>query len=111
MGESLSESSSGEHTAGETPKADKGSSPRPKLSGTVFERLTAILVEQLGVEENEVVPTASFIDDLNADSLDLVEMIMSLEEEFDAEIPDKDAEGITTVQEALDYLAQQGVVD
>ncbi|MFN8506650.1 MAG: acyl carrier protein [Dehalococcoidia bacterium] len=83
---------------------------------TVFERVRAIVVEQLGVEEDEVVPAASFVDDLNADSLDLVELIMSLEEEFttDAnglEIPDEDAEKIATVQDAVDYLKDHGVED
>ncbi len=83
---------------------------------TVFERVRAIVVEQLGVEEEEVTPTASFVDDLNADSLDLVELIMSLEEEFteDAgglEIPDEDAEKIATVQDAVDYLRDHGVED
>lgn len=83
---------------------------------TVFERVRAIVVEQLGVEEEEVVPAASFVDDLNADSLDLVELIMSLEEEFttDAnglEIPDEDAEKIATVQDAVDYLKDHGVED
>ena len=83
---------------------------------TVFERVRAIVVEQLGVEEDEVVPAASFVDDLNADSLDLVELITSLEEEFttDAnglEIPDEDAEKIATVQDAVDYLKDHGVED
>lgn len=83
---------------------------------TVFERVRSIVVEQLGVEEEEVVPNASFVDDLNADSLDLVELIMSLEEEFSAdgvelEISDEDAEKITTVQDAVDYLKDHGVED
>lgn len=83
---------------------------------TVFERVRAIVVEQLGVEEDEVVPAASFVDDLNADSLDLVELIMSLEEEFSTdanglEIPDEDAEKIATVQDAVDYLKDHGVED
>jgi len=83
---------------------------------TVFERVRAIVVEQLGVEEEEVVPGASFVDDLNADSLDLVELIMSLEEEFseDAggmEISDEDAEKIATVQDAVDYVKDRGVED
>jgi acyl carrier protein len=83
---------------------------------TVFERVRAIVVEQLGVDEDEVTPTASFVDDLNADSLDLVELIMSLEEEFSAdsgglEIPDEDAEKITTVQDAVDYLKDHGIED
>lgn len=83
---------------------------------TVFERVRAIVVEQLGVEEEEVVPAASFVDDLNADSLDLVELIMSLEEEFSSdagelEIGDEDAEKIATVQDAVDYLKDHGVED
>lgn len=83
---------------------------------TVFERVRAIVVEQLGVEEDEVLPGASFVDDLNADSLDLVELIMSLEEEFtsdagELEISDEDAEKIATVQDAVDYLKDHGVED
>lgn len=69
-------------------------------------RLRKIVVEQLNVEEAKVVPTAAFIDNLGADSLDLVEMIMSIEEEFGIEIPDEDAEKITTVQDALAYVDQ-----
>ena len=81
---------------------------------TVLERIRKIVVEQLGVEEGDVVPTASFVDDLGADSLDLVELIMSLEEEFSTpakkiEIPDEDAEKIVTVQNAIDYLKDLGV--
>jgi acyl carrier protein len=67
-------------------------------------RLKKIVAEQLGVDESKIVPGARFTDDLNADSLDLVEMIMSLEEEFNVEIPDEDAEKILTVQDALDYI-------
>ena len=83
---------------------------------TVFERVRAIVVEQLGVEDEEVVPSASFVDDLNADSLDLVELIMSLEEEFaqdgtELEISDEDAEKIATVQDAVDYLKDHGIED
>ncbi|NMA65750.1 MAG: acyl carrier protein [Clostridiaceae bacterium] len=70
----------------------------------VFEKVKDIIVEQLGVEENEVTLEASFIDDLGADSLDIVELIMALEEEFDLEIPDKEAEKITTVGEAVEYI-------
>ena len=81
---------------------------------TVFERVKKIVVEQLGVEDNDVVPTASFVDDLGADSLDLVELIMSLEEEFSdsskkIEIPDEDAEKIITVQNAVDYITDLGI--
>jgi len=83
---------------------------------TIFERLKAIIVEQLGVEEEEVVPSANFIDDLGADSLDLVELIMTVEEKFSnptrkIEIPDEDAARMTTVQEAVDYLKELGVDD
>ena len=83
---------------------------------TVFERVRGLIVEQLGVEEDQVVPTASFVDDLNADSLDLVELIMSMEEEFSqnsttVEISDEDAEKILTVQDAVDYLKDLGVDD
>ena len=83
---------------------------------TVEERLKRLVADKLGVEEEKVVPSASFVDDLNADSLDLVELIMSLEEEFsDAntkiEIPDEDAEKIKSVQDAMDYLKDHGVED
>jgi acyl carrier protein len=69
-------------------------------------RLKTMIAEQLGVDEAQVVPSASFADDLNADSLDLVELIMSIEEEFGVEIPDEDAEKIVTVQDALYYLKE-----
>ena len=83
---------------------------------TVYERVRKIIVDQLGVEEDQVVPAASFVDDLNADSLDLVELIMSLEEEFSKdgkplEISDEDAEKIVTVQDAIDYLKDLGIED
>lgn len=83
---------------------------------TIFERIKPIVVEQLGVEESEVVPTASFVEDLGADSLDLVELVMSLEEEFSnpsrkIEIPDEDAEKIITIQDAIDYIKDLGVED
>ena len=70
----------------------------------IVARVKAIIVEQLGVSEDEVINSASFIDDLGADSLDTVELVMALEEEFDTEIPDEEAEKITTVQAALDYI-------
>ena len=73
-------------------------------------RLKKIIVDQLGVDESEVVPSASFVEDLNADSLDLVELIMSLEEEFKLQISDEDAEKITTVQEAEDYIEEHALV-
>ena len=83
---------------------------------TVLERLKKIVIEQLGVEEEQVVPKASFVDDLNADSLDLVELIMAMEEEFSdgskqIRIPDKDAENIKTVQDAIDYIKDLGIED
>ena len=71
---------------------------------SIEERVKKIVVEQLGVKEEEVVPTASFVDDLGADSLDTVELVMALEEEFETEIPDDQAENITTVQQAIDYI-------
>jgi acyl carrier protein len=83
---------------------------------TIYERLKKIVVEQLGVDDEEVVSSASFVDDLGADSLDLVELIMALEEEFSnpslkVEIPDEDAEKIVTVQDAIDYLKDLGIED
>ncbi len=74
------------------------------LMSTIEERVKKIVVEQLGVKEDEVTPNASFVDDLGADSLDTVELVMALEEEFECEIPDEDAEKITTVQQAVDYV-------
>ena len=70
----------------------------------ITEKVKQIIAEQLGVEEAEVTPSASFIDDLGADSLDTVELVMALEENFDIEIPDEDAEKIRTVQDAIDYI-------
>ena len=83
---------------------------------TIFERLKKVVVERLGVEAEEVVPTASFVDDLGADSLDLVELRMSLEDEFSTpsrkvEIPDEDAEKLVTIQDAVDYIRDQGIED
>lgn len=74
---------------------------------TVEERVKKIVVEQLGVNENEVTPASSFVDDLGADSLDTVELVMALEEEFGCEIPDEQAEKISTVQQAIDYINSQ----
>ncbi|MBD2161001.1 MAG: acyl carrier protein [Limnothrix sp.] len=78
------------------------------MSALIFEKVKKIVADQLSVEDEKVVPEASFSNDLGADSLDTVELVMALEEEFDIEIPDEAAEKITTVQEAVDYiLAQQ----
>ena len=71
---------------------------------TVEERVKKIVIEQLGVKEEEVKTESSFVDDLGADSLDTVELVMALEEEFETEIPDEEAEKITTVQQAIDYI-------
>jgi len=68
------------------------------------ERINEIIMEQLGVDENQITPEASFIDDLGADSLDTVELVMAFEEEFDIEIPDEDAEKIRTVKDVISYL-------
>ena len=83
---------------------------------TIVDRVKKIIVDQLGVENEEVLPAANFVDDLGADSLDLVELIMSMEEEFSdsnrkVEIPDEDAEKLLTVQDAVDYLRDLGVED
>ena len=74
---------------------------------SVEERVKKIVVEQLGVGEDQVSSEASFVDDLGADSLDTVELVMALEEEFEMEIPDEEAEKITTVQQAIDYINQK----
>jgi len=83
---------------------------------TVFDRVKKIIIDQLGVEEKEVVPSAKFADDLGADSLDLVELIMAMEEHFSTpgqkvEIPDSDAEKIVTVEDAVNYIKGLGVQD
>jgi acyl carrier protein len=72
---------------------------------SIEDKVKKIIAEKLSVDMEEVVPEASFVDDLGADSLDLVELIMSMEEEFDVEISDEDAEKITTVKDAFDYVA------
>jgi acyl carrier protein len=74
---------------------------------SVEERVKKIIAEKLSVDLEEVVPEASFVDDLGADSLDLVELIMSMEEEFDTDISDEDAEQITTVKDAIEYVNKQ----
>ena len=71
---------------------------------TTYERVRKIVCEQLGASEEAVTPEASFVDDLGADSLDTVELVMALEEEFECEIPDEEAENISTVQQAIDYI-------
>jgi acyl carrier protein len=83
---------------------------------TVMDRVKAVVIDKLSVEESDVVPGASFVDDLNADSLDLVELIMAFEEEFSTdgnaiEISDEEAEGILSVQNAIDYLKEHEVED
>lgn len=77
---------------------------------TVEPRIKKIIEEQLGVEGDRIKPEASFIDDLGADSLDIVELVMAMEEEFDLEIPDEDAEKLKTVKDVADYLASKGKV-
>ena len=74
----------------------------------VADKVKSIIVEQLGVDEEEVTADASFVDDLGADSLDTVELVMALEEEFETEIPDEEAEKITTVQQAIDFIKSHG---
>ena len=71
---------------------------------TIEARVKKIVIEQLGVEEEAITKDASFVDDLGADSLDTVELVMALEEEFETEIPDEDADKITTIQQAIDYI-------
>jgi len=83
---------------------------------TIFEKLKEVIVEQLGVDESDVTPEVSFTEDLNADSLDLIELITAVEEEFSTptnklEIPDEDAENMKTVQNAIDYLRDHGIKD
>ncbi|SKB16196.1 Acyl carrier protein (ACP) [Planktothrix sp. PCC 11201] len=74
------------------------------MSDNIAERVKKIISEQLDVDEQKVIPSANFFEDLSADSLDIVELVMALEEEFDTEIPDEDAENIKTVQDAIDYI-------
>ncbi|MBL8226178.1 MAG: acyl carrier protein [Chromatiales bacterium] len=74
---------------------------------SIEDQVKSIVAEQLGVKEEEVTNEASFVDDLGADSLDTVELVMALEEEFETEIPDEDAEKIKTVQQAIDYIKQR----
>ena len=74
------------------------------MAASIEDRVKKIVIEQLGVKEDEVKNDASFVDDLGADSLDTVELVMALEEEFDVEIKDEEAEKITTIQEAIDFI-------
>lgn len=76
------------------------------MAEQVFERMKKIVAEQLGVDEEQVIPEASFVEDLNADSLDLVDLIMTLEEQFSMEISDEDAEKIVTVQDAINFVEE-----
>jgi acyl carrier protein len=87
-------------------KAARERFQRGELMAAVDEKVKQIIVEQLGVDEGEVTPNASFVDDLGADSLDTVELVMAFEEAFDIEIPDEDAEKIRTVQDAVDYIGK-----
>jgi acyl carrier protein len=73
----------------------------------VADKVKQIIVEQLGVDEGQVDPTASFVDDLGADSLDIVELVMKFEEDFELDIPDEDAENIKTVKDAIDYIEKK----
>ena len=77
------------------------------MASDIEKKVKTIIMEQLGVSEEELKPEASFVDDLGADSLDLVELVMALEEEFGQEIPDEDAEKITTVQDAINYINER----
>lgn len=81
------------------------------MASSIESRVKEIITEQLGVDEKEVVLNASFVDDLGADSLDTVELVMALEEEFDIEIPDEDAEKIITVSDAINYINEKSKED
>ena len=83
---------------------------------TLFERIKKIVIDQLGVEEERVIPEASFVEDLEADSLDLVEIVMAIEDEFskggeELRIPDEDAENLKTIQDVVDYLKSRNIAD
>jgi len=95
------------HTAADKYETNKIEKEDLTSMATVDERVKKIIAEQLGVEEDEVTPEASFVEDLGADSLDTVELVMALEEEFGIEIPDEDAEKILTVGKALDYIKEK----
>lgn len=94
----------GTHYNGDTAEADLFISEVYPTMSSIEERVKKIVVEQLGVKEEEVTTKASFVEDLGADSLDTVELVMALEEEFECEIPDEEAEKITTVEQAIDYV-------
>jgi acyl carrier protein len=83
---------------------------RDEKEKQIAEQVKQVIIEQLGVDEAEVTPSASFVDDLGADSLDQVELTMGFEEKFDIEIPDEDAEKIRTVQDAIDYIVKHSKV-
>jgi acyl carrier protein len=93
---------------GEPHEAAHSAYRRQNSMASVDERVKQIIVEQLGVDEGEVTATASFVDDLGADSLDTVELVMAFEEAFGIEIPDEDAEKIATVKDAVDYIQKHG---
>ena len=76
---------------------------------SIEQKIKAIIIEQLGVDEDEVTPQASFLEDLGADSLDIVELVMAMEEEFKIEIPDEDVEALRTVQDVINYIRQHAV--
>src|SRR5271155_3923901 len=93
-------------TCAQSPSSLESMSFQTALGGfmSVEQRVKQIIVEQLGVDESQVDNTASFVDDLGADSLDIVELVMAFEEAFDIDIPDEDAEKIATVKDAIDYI-------
>ena len=93
-------------TSNEKYSINQGGELETMSSEEVFDKVKEIIVEQLGVAEDSVTEEASFIDDLGADSLDIVELIMALEEEFDIEIPDSDAEKVVTVADVVDYIKE-----
>ena len=97
----------GPRAKGEKIRRPPGGAHAPRNMGgfmSVEQKVKQIIVEQLGVDENAVDPTASFVDDLGADSLDIVELVMAFEEAFEIDIPDEDAEKITVVKDAIDYI-------
>jgi len=86
---------------------EKGAKIQEVNKMSIFDKVKKIIVEQLGVEEKDVTMESSFVDDLGADSLDIVELVMAFEEEFDMEIPDEDAEKIRTVGDAVNYIQEK----